>query len=515
VVSAINGCESSDSILVEDERTFPEIEVEDFYLPCNGDAEQVFTSFISEGSFVRWFGPNNYFSQEDTAFVIEAGEYIGIAFNPEGCTTSDTFQVIDEPVYPVFNGFSELLLCLGPVPITATDIEDDGSFYWNGPNNFYSETNPALVDEPGTYQLVVTTKKGCVDSMAIEVIDGRIFPDAVASLNGLFQCENLEVNLSGEGSSTGNIFTYNWTTEDGIIIQGDNTLNPKINQEGTYIIEVLNNNIGCASYDTLIVVLQEQDLKGAEIEVVKPTCLGFGNGQIILNEIIGGYGPYNIFVDDFDYGERMDIEYLVSGEHLVTVVDSLGCHHDTLVIIPEEGLLSLELPSDTTLNLGDSILIQATITLSPDSIKSIVWSSNIPCDGCSEILLFPNQNITISVEVTDINGCMAEDELNITINRPNNLPFPQIFSPNGDNINDVFYMPMTKGLVDINYLKIYDNWGGLLYFQKNLIPGDASNGWDGTVNGQNAEIAVYIVEALVTLVDGSEIIYVGDLTLIR
>ena len=68
---------------------------------------------------------------------------------------------------------------------------------------------------------------------------------------------------------------------------------------------------------------------------------------------------------------------------------------------------------------------------------------------------------------------------------------------------------------EINYIKIYDNWGGLLFSQKNLIPGDDSKGWNGTINGQNAEIAVYIVEALVTLIDGSEVIYVGDLTLIR
>jgi gliding motility-associated-like protein len=164
---------------------------------------------------------------------------------------------------------------------------------------------------------------------------------------------------------------------------------------------------------------------------------------------------------------------------------------------------------------GDSILIQPTINFNLDSIQSIVWSSNVPCNGCTEFQLFLNQNITITVEVTDINGCVAEDELNLIVNRPNNLPFPQIFSPNGDNINDVFYMPMTKGLIVINYLKIYDNWGGLLYTQSEHLPGDESIGWDGTVNGQNVEIGMYIVEALVTLVDGSEVIYVGGLTLIR
>ena len=105
--------------------------------------------------------------------------------------------------------------------------------------------------------------------------------------------------------------------------------------------------------------------------------------------------------------------------------------------------------------------------------------------------------------------------MRIKVDRPNNLPFPQIFSPNGDDVNDIFYLPMTKGIAAINYMKIYDNWGGLLYNKTNLIPGESTDGWNGTVNGSNAEIGVYIVEALVILEDGTAVTYVGDVTLIR
>ena len=514
-VVAPNGCISNDSLLVEDERVFPEIEVDDFYLPCDDSAEKVFTSTLSEGSFVRWFGPNGYFSESDTALVFEAGEYIGIAFNEEGCAMTDTFQVIDEPVLPEFSGVSELLLCQGSVFLTAVDVEDDRSLYWNGPDGFYSEENPALSNVPGIYQLVVTATNGCVDSMAVELVDGRIYPEAVASINDPFQCDNLEVFLSGAGSTTGDIYTTQWSTEDGNILQGASTLNPKINQEGTYIINITDINIGCSSYDTLVVEIEEQDLKGAEIEIIEPTCLNFGNAEINLTEIIGGFTPYNVFVDNFDYGERRNIPFLNSGEHLITIIDSLGCQHDTLVVISDEGVLTVELPSDTTVCFGDSLLIQPIINLSPDSISSIVWSSNVPCDGCREIQLILNEDIEIFIEVKDISGCIVEDNLSIKVERPNNLPFPQIFSPNGDNINDVFYLPMTKGLSNISYVRIYDNWGGLLYDQVNLAPGDDSKGWRGIINGQNAEIGVYIVEALITLTDGSQVVYVGDLTLVR
>ena len=514
-VIALNGCVSTDTIEVVDERVFPEIEVDDFFLPCNDTPEPVFTNFMSEGSFVRWFGPGGFFVEADTAFVLVPGEYIGIAFNEEGCTASDTFMVIDDPVLPEFGGFSELLLCQGPVEMTATDIEDDGSFFWTGPGDYFSEENPATVEQPGVYQLVVFSTKGCVDSLDIEVVDGRIYPDVTTSVDGLFQCENTTVSLSGDGSSEGSAFSYEWTTIDGNIVGGNNTLHPIINEEGTYILAVTNTSIGCVSFDTIIAQKQEQDLLGVDLEITAPTCLNFGNAEINLTEIIGGYAPYTVFVDDFDYGERTNIQYLTSGEHMLSIVDSLGCQIDTLVDISDEGILIVELPQDTVVCFGDSIKIEPWISLDLDSIQSIVWSSNVNCNGCSFFTILPDQDITISIEVTDIDGCVAEAEMSIEVDRPNNLPFPQIFSPNGDNVNDIFYMPMTKGLLNIDYIKIYDNWGGLLYASKNLEPGNESGGWDGTVNGRRAEQGVYIVEALVTLTNGSKVPYVSDLTLIR
>ena len=351
--------------------------------------------------------------------------------------------------------------------------------------------------------------------MEVVVVDGRNYPEAVAGINDPFQCTSLVVFLSGEGSDVGDNYSYQWTTEDGIILSGANSLGPQIDGEGNYVIEVTDNDIGCVSRDTLMLVVQEQSLVGVDVEIIPPTCKDFGNAQLNLTEVIGGYGPFNVFVDDNDYGSRDNIPFLSIGEHHLMIIDSLGCEYDTTVVITEEGVLTVALPMDTTICFGDSLMIQPEISIGPDSIQSIVWSSNISCNGCQEVLLTPNQDLTISIEVIDLNGCIQVDEMNVKVVRPNNLPFPQIFSPNGDNINDIFYMPMTKGLRSINYIRIYDNWGGFLYEGRDLIPGDASRGWDGTVNGQNTEIGVYIVEALVTLEDGSEVIYVGDLTLVR
>jgi len=515
IVSALNGCTVEGSYEVLDQRVFPEIEVADYYLPCDGAPALVTYESITPGANARWFGPNNFFASTDTAMIFVAGQYVGAAVTDDGCTTRDTFEVIDEPVPPIFDASGNTLLCFGPVTLQAIDVEDDRSFFWQGPGGFSSEDIEPIVDEPGDYTLTVTSNNGCDESLTVALIDGRVYPDAVAANNDLFQCSNLEINLSGNGSSTGNQYSYIWTTDNGQIISGATTLTPLINDEGDYVLTVLNNDIGCESSDTLKLVKQPQSLLGAELQITPPTCLGYENGIIELTEVVGGYGPFDITLNDVDYGGRLNIQYLDVGEYDLVIEDSLGCIVDTMIVISSNSILTVDLPEDTTLIFGQSLMVDPMISLSSDSISEITWSSNVMCAGCDSLDIVPFDNMTISVKVIDINGCEVRDEFRVTVDRPNNLPFPQIFSPNGDNINDVFFMPMIEGLDRIDYIKVYNNWGGLLYEQSDLLPGDPTLGWDGTVNGQRVAEGVFIVESVVTLVDGTQVVYLGDLTVIR
>lgn len=60
-----------------------------------------------------------------------------------------------------------------------------------------------------------------------------------------------------------------------------------------------------------------------------------------------------------------------------------------------------------------------------------------------------------------------------------------VFTPNGDGINDVF-IPVSFTRIKSVEMKIYDRWGKLLYTTSNL-----QNGWDGKINGNNSPEGVY------------------------
>lgn len=71
-----------------------------------------------------------------------------------------------------------------------------------------------------------------------------------------------------------------------------------------------------------------------------------------------------------------------------------------------------------------------------------------------------------------VEGCDSLRILILTIVRRGNVYLPNVFSPNGDGINDrvtVFSSPEVK---KIDRFRIYDRWGELLFQQSVFPPND-------------------------------------------
>jgi gliding motility-associated-like protein len=85
---------------------------------------------------------------------------------------------------------------------------------------------------------------------------------------------------------------------------------------------------------------------------------------------------------------------------------------------------------------------------------------------------------------------------------------PNIFSPNGDGINDVLYVRGHN--IEQLYFVVYSRWG-----EKLFETSDLNCGWDGTFKGKHTETGVYVYFLNATLQSGRVISKSGDVTLIR
>lgn len=117
----------------------------------------------------------------------------------------------------------------------------------------------------------------------------------------------------------------------------------------------------------------------------------------------------------------------------------------------------------------------------------------------------PLANGTYTVKlVASLNGnCKDSLELPLAFTlEPCELNIPEAFTPNNDKFGDN-YTFFGNGIQKINYLKIRNRWGEVIFEMYDVPSGSQQPGesWDGTVNGVPAPADTYVYEAEITYID--------------
>jgi gliding motility-associated-like protein len=208
------------------------------------------------------------------------------------------------------------------------------------------------------------------------------------------------------------------------------------------------------------------------------------------------------------------IDVRESGEYRLLV--SNACITDTLDFLVEAGDVLVDLGDDVTLRLGERLALDPRI-FSTANITSIRWitqdTSILSCIDCPITTVIPQGLVsTVRVVVVSEFGCVATDSVTISLDRA--LYVPTAFSPNGDGVNDCFFL-QNGAPVEVESLLIFDRWGGLTHRSTGGTTNSCTGGWDGTVNGRNAEVGLYAWVAVLRYSDGSKEERSGLVTLLR
>ena len=177
--------------------------------------------------------------------------------------------------------------------------------------------------------------------------------------------------------------------------------------------------------------------------------------------------------------------------------------------------------ADQEVNLGGSALIFGTASSSV-GIDSIFWiestgANTLSCTDCFNPVASPLEDTFYELFVVDNNGCTASAELFVNVDSDRNVFIPNIFTPNGDGIND-FFSPFTGiGVDTVMNFQIFDRWGEEVFAIQDFLPGDseAAFGWNGTFRNEPASQGVYYYLIQVRFIDGVVLLFRGDVTLAR
>jgi gliding motility-associated-like protein len=188
--------------------------------------------------------------------------------------------------------------------------------------------------------------------------------------------------------------------------------------------------------------------------------------------------------------------------------------YTTVVVVPYPDV-SITPPSATVAS-GTGVPLTATIN-NDMIISHYAWTQNgtISCDTCYTTVATPTVNTTYTFTATSVYGCTTIREVNINIQCDNTQVFiPNVFSPNGDGINDRFFIS-GKGISKISKFLIYNRWGELVYERYNFQANDPAEGWDGQFKGVvlPPDVFMYVIEANCNL--GEVFKYKGDISIVR
>ncbi len=135
------------------------------------------------------------------------------------------------------------------------------------------------------------------------------------------------------------------------------------------------------------------------------------------------------------------------------------------------------------------------------------WSNGAITENLSQLV--PDNYWVV---ITDSNGCAKSDTITIgddLLNCSSDLWLPNIFSPNGDFLNDELIVRGAETASEFLFI-IYNRWGEKVFESSN-----PNTGWDGTFNGKvmNDGVFAYMVNAI--FMDGSEARINGTITLVK
>jgi gliding motility-associated-like protein len=277
---------------------------------------------------------------------------------------------------------------------------------------------------------------------------------------------------------------------------------------GLYVLNLIS-QYGCDSIVRIYLDTARRQTLNTELVLTDPSCFELSDGMIEAINTVGGYPPYSITANGIKYPTQ-SATLLAADAYDIKVEDRFECFYETRVALNEPPEFTVTIDAQTDLILGD--LLDVSLTTN-NPIAAIDWATPLDeYDNQSSFSLLPTNNLSIAVKVTDENGCVADDQINISLKTDVAIYVPNAFSPNNDRINDSYFISTYgRSLSHLSEFVIYDRWGGQLF--------DASTTgiekWDGTYEGKPLEEGTYAYRLTAVLINGDEIKQEGSIILFR
>lgn len=311
-------------------------------------------------------------------------------------------------------------------------------------------------------------------------------------LDDLVLCPNGQVRLQASGG-----VAYEWNPPEGL--SNPNVPNPVASPDETttYVVTVFD-ACGFALYDSLQVVV-DGDTSFVELGPDTTICQG-------LPLLLSAEQPNASYLWSTGSTEP-SIEAEFSGLVTVQVLIDEYCFDSDEILLTLKPQPEVTLEAPPVLCFGQVVDLKASLLDDPDATYQ--WQ-----DGSTDTVFTAFQAGFYEVVLRNYCG-QGRASVQLESEFCRGLYLGNVFSPNDDGFNDFFYPQDAGHVAQIQYFRIFDRWGGLVFEARNFLPNEPRSGWNGRVNGKPAAIGVYVWVLYGTWRDGLEFQRQGSVHLLR
>jgi gliding motility-associated-like protein len=436
--------------------------------------------------------------------VSDSGTYT-LSVTVKNCvgTASTTIDVVNDSLIILTH---DTAICKGAsVQINATALPTpaDFTYQWTPTTGISMPTvlNSIVTPDTSAMYYVTAVGLGCPplkDSVYIDVQ-----PNPTLYMGGnRFTCEFDSLHLQPVVAPAGYAhYSYSWSPAGAV----DNTGSLPVVFLSDSSLEVyltVTTPAGCTTTDSALIVVWPGNFSN-----VNPKYVVLCPGDSVQLADTGGvtyqWKPAN-YIGNTSAGTTWAYP-ITSQAYSVIATSAHGCTDTQQVSITVNPNASYTMADSVTLYPGDTYHITPTT-----NCLNFAWYPSLGLSNTtiSDPIANPPVSTKYYVRATTENGCMIVDSIYVYVDPETLLAIPNAFAP-GNGPNSEFKV-IKKGLATLNYLRIYNRWGNLVFETTDIM-----QGWDGTYKGkaQPEDVYVYVVEAVT--VSGNIFKKQGNLTLIR
>jgi len=428
-----------------------------------------------------------------------------------------TFTITIKPS-PTVIAVSPPAICQGQTAtLTATFSPNTSNLSWS-PGGSINDT-VFVSPNSNTSYTVIAENNGCKDSAIVAV---TVNPTPTVTLSAITtQTVCYGNNVIGITFATSGGTTEGWTNTNaaiGIAASGSGNIPgyaaPNVTTQQVGVITAIpTSTAGCvgASQTFTITINPSPTISG--IPIIDSAFCGMPVGDIKNLTIAGGTLGYtyqwNIGGVPYPGATKDSLINVPAGSYNLNVTDALGCKANSGPIII--GGTPIVTAAFTASTYHGTAPLPVTFTNGSTGAVNYHWSFG---NGSSSAAPNPTytyqQGGTYQVILTASNGNCSDTAMRtIIIDQPIIVTVPNIFSPNGDGINEEFSI-ITSGVTDLN-CEIFNRWG-----QKVFTISSPTGKWDGKLdNGNSGTEGTYFYTLTAKSYDGKQHNSQGSITLVR